>query len=227
MSVLRAVGFDLDGTLFDHRGAAEVAVNNFVDGLGVEPSEKTRRTWLSVENEQFERWRAGQFSFKEQRRERLRQVLPALGLDAPHEPSDLDDLFDVYLRAYREAWRPFADSVSLVRDLRFRGYRVGILTNGTEEQQTDKLNMIGLDEHIDVVCTSERIGVQKPQPQAFSILASELGVATDECLFVGDSAEQDVSGAMASGMNALLIDRYGAHVDGIASTLMGAITGDG
>ncbi|MBF4606761.1 HAD family hydrolase [Curtobacterium sp. VKM Ac-1393] len=65
---------------------------------------------------------------------------------------------------------------------------------------------IGLLDAIDVVCTSERIGVQKPDGRAFRIVAAELGVAPDECLFVGDSVAHDVEAARAVGMRGLLVD---------------------
>lgn len=219
MGKLRAVGFDLDGTLFDHRGSAHAAVDAFLRGLGVSPSSDARRIWFDAESEQFERWRAGQISFKEQRRERLTQVLPSLGLPAPRDATELDKLFAVYLRAYRAAWRAFPDSLELLRSLRSRGYRIGILTNGTEEQQLDKLNVIGLATEVDVVCTSERIGAQKPEAFAFATLARELGVTPDQCLFVGDNADHDFAGALAGGMRALLIDRYVAHADGVAEAV--------
>ncbi|MCL2795144.1 MAG: HAD family hydrolase [Microbacteriaceae bacterium] len=225
MGELCAVGFDLDGTLFDHHGSARVAVDDFLRGLGVAPSAEARRAWFEAEEKQFERWRVGQISFQEQRRQRLRLVLPALGVPAPSAPAELDELFTVYLGAYRAAWRAFPDSLELLRSLRSCGFRVGILTNGTEDQQVDKLEVVGLAEEIDVVCISERIGAQKPEPLAFATLARELGVTPDQCLFVGDNAEQDVAGALAAGMSALLVDRSGAHADGISAAVRAALTG--
>ncbi len=51
---MRAVGFDLDGTLFDHRGSAVVGVDAFLRMVGVDPSEEARRLWFSSEDQQFE-----------------------------------------------------------------------------------------------------------------------------------------------------------------------------
>jgi putative hydrolase of the HAD superfamily len=214
------VGFDLDGTLFDHRGSAIVGVDRFLESLGVEPSERARSLWFSAEDEQIERWRSRRIDFQEQRRERLRTVLPALGIDAPSGATELDGLFELYLQGYRAAWRAFADSVELLRRVRSTGRPVGLLTNGAQEQQLDKLRFTGLLEHFDVVCISESIGVQKPDPEAFRRLAERLGVEPEECLFVGDNPLHDIEGARAVGMTALLVDRYGAHGSGIADDVM-------
>lgn len=94
MAHLRAVGFDLDGTLFDHRGAATAGAARFLESLGVHASAFAIGRWFAAETEQFERWRTGQISFPEQRRERLRAVLPALGVPIPADDGGLDELFD-------------------------------------------------------------------------------------------------------------------------------------
>lgn len=220
MTTLRAVGFDLDGTLFDHRGSARTAVDTFARHIGIEPTETTRDDWFTAEAVQFERWRSGEISFVAQRRERLRTILPRWDARLPEDDAGLDALFEHYLGAYRGAWRTFPDSVRLLSSLQTSGFRIGILTNGSEQQQVDKLETLGLLDAVDAACTSERIGVAKPAPEAFLALAHELGVEPAECLFVGDSVEHDVVGAESVGMQALLIDRYGVHSEGIMAAVV-------
>lgn len=206
MGALRAVCFDLDGTLFDHRGAARAGVTTFLESQGLPPAESAIDAWFAAEDEHFERWRAGRISFAEQRRARLRTALPALGHRTPTDDDGLDALFDSYLRAYRASWRAFPGSLSLLQELRTRGYRLGLLTNGSEGQQRDKLALTGLDGAFDAVCVSEQIGFQKPDRRAFLAVARALGVEAAECLFVGDDVERDVEGARSAGMRALLVD---------------------
>lgn len=110
MTETRAVGFDLDGTLFDHLNSATDGVNAFFRSLGVEPTEAVRALWFAAEEAGFEQWRSGQISFQEQRRYRLNRVLPAVGIAPPSSPAELDRLFDEYSREYRAAWRAFPDA---------------------------------------------------------------------------------------------------------------------
>ncbi|WP_175415979.1 HAD family hydrolase [Curtobacterium sp. SGAir0471] len=198
--------FDLDGTLFDHAGASARAVDDFFRDLGVAADPALRAAWGEAERRHFERWRLGEIDFAEQRRARLVEVLPLAGLRPPRDPDDLDSLFGRYLAAYRAAWRPFPGSPSLLREVADLGTTVGVLTNGTEEQQRDKLALTGLGDLVDVVCTSERIGVAKPDRRAFQRVAAELGVPLAACLFVGDDPHRDVAGARAAGMRAVLVD---------------------
>lgn len=212
---IRAVGFDLDGTLFDHLGSATEAVKAFFRFLGVEPSNSALTIWFSAEEAGFERWRAGEISFQEQRRYRLRVVLTAVGTDVPDNPEGLDALFAEYLREYQAAWRAFPEVARVLTTLRSHGLRLGVLTNGSQEQQLEKLRKIGLLELVDVVCTAEGLGVWKPDVLAFEALADQLGVSPAECLFVGDHPEQDIVGAISAGMKAVLIDHYAENAEGL------------
>lgn len=225
MSSFKAVGFDLDGTLFDHHGSATQAVDVLIRAFGVEPSARVRQLWFETEDAEFERWRLGEVSFQEQRRRRLRTVMRSLGLSPLKNDNGLDSLFDEYLAAARSAWQPFPDSAEVLVDLRRRGFTLGVLTNGAEVQQIDKLKTTGLYDLVDVVCISEALGVQKPDPLAFRTLTERLGVLPAECLFVGDHPEHDVAGARAAGMEAVLIERLADDWAGLAATIEGAITG--
>lgn len=214
-----AVGFDLDGTLFDHHGSACDGVRSFLRKLGAAPTGKAVDLWFATEEVEFEHWRAGRVSFQEQRRRRLRTVLTALGLDFVDEADDLDRLFDQYLVEYRRAWRLFPETVEVRTSLRDHGHRLGLLTNGSEEQQLDKLSTTGLAELFDSVCISESIGFQKPDPKAFEALARSLDVEPHRCLFVGDNPGQDVAGAASAGMRALLIERCGNDTRGLCAVI--------
>lgn len=223
MATPPAICFDLDGTLFDHHGSAREGVTRFLQGLGAETTEAAIGAWFSAEDEQFERWRSGAIGFQEQRRARLRTVLPRLGVEVPGDEAGLDAVFDDYLRAYREAWRLFPESLPLLHELREHGHRLGLLTNGAEAQQLDKLDRMGLTDAFDVVCVSERIGFQKPDVSAFHTLSALLEVDPSDCLFVGDDPERDVAGALAAGMRAVLVDHGQPEHPGIRPLVLSAL----
>ncbi|MCK6065728.1 MULTISPECIES: HAD family hydrolase [Microbacterium] len=165
----------------------------------------------------------GLSSFEEQRRRRLLTLLPTLGIEFDDSASSLDALFARYLAAYRSAWRPFPDVVEVLESLRSRGFRIGVLTNGNEEQQLAKLKAIGVEDIIDAVCISEAIGVQKPDARAFEALAVRLDIAPAECLFIGDNPRQDVVGARAAGMRATQIERYRDGAPHLAAVIGAAL----
>ncbi|WP_162893294.1 HAD family hydrolase [Microbacterium halotolerans] len=219
MSPVKAVGFDLDETLFDHRGASGAGADAFAAHLGVDDASAFRAAWFAAEEMEFERWRRGEISFAEQRRQRLVRVLRAFGLEVPADASGLDAMFERYLAMYRTHWRAFPEAREVLASVRRAGLRVGVLTNGAEAQQNEKLSAIGLAEAVDVVCTSEGIGVHKPDAHAFDTLAGGLGTSPGECLFVGDNPFQDVEGARGAGMRALLIARDASDPNDLTAVL--------
>jgi FMN phosphatase YigB (HAD superfamily) len=76
---IEAVVFDLDDTLFDHRGSVRTALGAWLRGLGSVATDDLVEAWLRVEERHFPRWRSGEISWVEQRRERLRDFLPLIG----------------------------------------------------------------------------------------------------------------------------------------------------
>ena len=87
-------------------------------------------------------WRERSITFAEQRRRRLRDFLPAVGV--AYEESALDAVFEGYLRAYEDSWRAFDDVADALAELARLGLPTAVLTNGTTEQQNDKLRRTGL-----------------------------------------------------------------------------------
>lgn len=218
-----AVVFDLDGTLFDHQSAAQAAVSAFARSLGATPTQQVVSDWFAAEALQFERWRSGEISFEEQRRARLRDVLPKWGLKTPASNQAIDALFAKYLAEYERAWQLFPGAAELLAELRNRGYGIGLLTNGSHSQQMAKLQQTGLSDAFDAVCISENLGVQKPDPAAFRAVASALDEPVARCLFVGDDPRVDIAGARAAGMGALQVSGDDNRVGGIADAVLGAL----
>jgi putative hydrolase of the HAD superfamily len=101
---LRAMVFDLDGTLFDHPSAALSGLRTWPASLGRASTAELETAWFEAEERHFRSWRGGEIAFAEQRRRRLRDVLPLLDLPVGSD-AELDAPFaDVFLAAYQAAW---------------------------------------------------------------------------------------------------------------------------
>lgn len=198
---------DLDGVLMDHRGAVRAALR---DWLGDRATPSFEAAWFASEQTHLARWRAGASTWQEQRRDRLRDILPLLG-EPVGTADELDRMFaSRYLPAYERSWRSFPDAAPALAALRAAGTGVAVLTNGSEEQQNGKLRSIGLAEMVGPVFTAEGVGAAKPDRRAFLAACDALAVDPASVLYVGDEYEVDVLGARAAGLNAVLLDRDGA-----------------
>ncbi|WP_410785927.1 HAD family hydrolase [Kribbella sp. C-35] len=204
---MKAVVFDLDNTLFDHTGCAVAGLRGWVTGLGIAPTEELIAEWFVIEEDQFGRFLAGELTHQGQRRGRLRAFLPVLGLPVPATDAELDEVFEGYLTQYVNNWIAYPDARPALEVARGNGWRIGVLTNGSTKQQNAKLQAIGLADLIDVVCTSEALGVSKPDPLAYQRVCEALGVEPGETLMIGDNLELDVLAARRAGLAARHLDR--------------------
>jgi putative hydrolase of the HAD superfamily len=102
----------------------------------------------------------------------------------------------------------YEDVLPVLDELRASRLRIGLVSNGIR----DLHEFVGhhrLD--VDAIVDSRRHGRVKPHPTIFQAALEQLGVAPAEAVMVGDSLEEDVEGARALGMRALLVDREGRH----------------
>ena len=206
---LAAVVFDLDDTLLDHSTATLSGLRTWVRSLGRTSTPELESAWTAAEQRHFASWRDGRISFAEQRRRRLREVLPLLQLPVGGD-AELDALFtDGFLAAYQQAWKVFDDVDAALQAVHAAGLRTAVLTNGTRRQQNAKIEAIGLTGRLGPVLTAEELGVAKPRPQAFSRVCEHLRVAPHQALHVGDDHTVDVLGARAAGLRAVHLDRTG------------------
>ena len=92
------------------------------------------------------------------------------------------------------------EAAAVLAQLRSRGYKLGVITNGAEWSQMRKLRVTGLLPLVDLTVISENEQVKKPDPLIFTRAAERLGVPANECAFVGDHPRNDIYGAGAVGM---------------------------
>jgi len=116
-----------------------------------------------------------------------RRVWELLGADQPGATWTSDDFYP--------------DALPCLADLRARGLRVGAVGN-TLASAEDLLR-----EHVDIVGSSARWEVEKPESAFFERIVTECGVAADEIAYVGDRVDNDVEPALAAGMVAVHVRR--------------------
>ncbi|WP_101789161.1 HAD family hydrolase [Nonomuraea indica] len=92
--------------------------------------------------------------------------------------------------------------------LRDTGWRIGIVTNGTADNQLGKLRRTGLADAVDGYAVSGAEGIRKPEVGIFEIAAERCGTSLAQGgWMVGDNPIADIGGARAAGLRAIWINR--------------------
>jgi putative hydrolase of the HAD superfamily len=108
------------------------------------------------------------------------------------------------LGAQRELFVLRPDAVPTLTRLRAMGLRLGVLSDCTPEF-ADAWPELEVAPLVDAAVLSCRAGRRKPDPELFRSIASELGVAPASCLYVGDGGGNELTGASAEGMTAVML----------------------
>jgi putative hydrolase of the HAD superfamily len=190
--MVRAVFFDLDGTLYDRdlaiRSTLVEQFSHFRDSLnGI-----SRSAFVDRLLELDAHGHANQGRIYD-------QAAREWQLDV-HFAKELGRHFRSH---YHRHCRLAGDALSTLQALRQGGKILGVITNGPVQLQEKTLSCLGLDRCFDLVVISEREGVRKPDPAIFARALERSGVRSGEAVYVGDHPEVDVAGACTAGLIAI------------------------
>jgi putative hydrolase of the HAD superfamily len=182
---VKAVAFDLWDTLVewpvDEAELLRVRVASVVDA---DPEEFERR------------WRDG---YRASMTGPLADHYRALGVPEQHVEEQVAARHDFG----RRVLRPREGALETLRELRRRDLRVGLITNCSEEVPAAwaETELAGL---FDAETFSSACRLAKPEPEIYLHTAERLGVPPEQCLFVGDGANDELAGAERAGMTPVL-----------------------
>lgn len=186
--MIRAIFFDLDGTLIDRAPLWLRCVDDFMSRHHLTFPAETRGAFLAdltgvTDSPFLDRFLVARV---------VARMFPGLGLSADAISADLA----VRLPQFVE---PDPAVLRLVRDLSGR-YSTAVVTNGSRRVQRPKLERAGLASAVGPVLISGEVGLRKPDPALFRLALRRAGVAPEDALFVGDHPYEDILGAQRAGL---------------------------
>lgn len=201
---IRAVLFDLDGTLYDQRRMRTLMAMELAAVLLQRPFRAPRdmRTLSAFRKAQeslrHDRSRPGPTTQLEATAARLRMPL------AEVEAVTTEWMMERPLKHMARCRA--AGTIELLASLRARGIELGVLS---DYPAAAKLQALGIGPSFSVVlcATDPEVGAFKPNPQGFLAAAERWQLAPAEVLMVGDRADADAAGAAAAGMPCVIVGR--------------------
>lgn len=136
--------------------------------------------------------------------EAFRRLGYELDRDLLHNVLELDH------RALASQFEVSESTLKALAEIRQRGYKIGIVSNATPTGSVMRhdLEVLGLAELIDAATYSSEVGFRKPHPSIYLSTIRALNVMPEECVFVGDRVKEDIVGAQALGMRAVLTHEF-------------------
>ncbi len=209
---LKAVSFDLDGTLYASAPFRRVYVRQNL--LYLRTITTARKVREGLRGLAFE---SGEAFFAEQHR----LVGARLGRDPARVAEQVTRLFDERVCEALRKVGPRAEVRPALERLLAAGLAIACFS---DFEVPAKLAALGLEDlPWGAQIASEAVGALKPHPKGFLAVAEALGVAPAEVANVGDRADTDVAGARAAGMQARLVGEgpgqgFAEVVDGLLAS---------
>jgi beta-phosphoglucomutase family hydrolase len=109
---------------------------------------------------------------------------------------------DILFRLLEERTEPTKGVIDLIRNLKQRGFKLGIATSGHRKLAHYYLGKLGIESFFDTVVCAEDITHSKPDPEIFLKAAQRLGVEPAECIVIED-ARLGIEAARKAGMKSV------------------------
>lgn len=217
-----AIFFDMDDTLLlwevPVQTVWESAAKRFSKELGgLDP--KTLYTAIRASADWYwadtARHRTGRLDLRKARREVCRMAFERLGRTDFKLSDKIADTFSTE-REKGASLEPGA--VELLKDLRKRGIKLGMITNGASDIQRAKIERFNLAPLFDNILIEGEFACGKPDERVFRHTLEKLKVKPSGVWMVGDDLRFDIAPCRPLGIYSLWVDRKGAgeaSLDGI------------
>lgn len=193
---IAAVCFDLDETLCQYDIPPEVVLQRAFDRVGIDPFFDVE-AYRAVFDEVVD--------LVDDMAELRRRCFERLADRSGKAPSTGRAVAEAYTELRSPDRVSFLPGARELVDHCTERYKTAIVTNGVDQAQATKVEVLGLAEAVDTVVYAGVDTPAKPDPAPFELALSRLGVPAERTMFIGNSLEHDIAGATAVGMHTVWI----------------------
>lgn len=201
-SKYKHIFFDLDHTLWDFEKNSYATLEQLYDSYSLRDMLGAEMKVFYDTYSHYNNFYWNLFEKKEITRETLRYIrfkktLEKLGAGDEHLPTKLAEH---YLQLLPEQGHLMRSCIEVLEYL-YPKYHLHIITNGFDKVQRRKLQVSGLQKYFTEIITSEMAQAQKPDTEIFNYTFRLTGADNRNSIFIGDSYEADISGAINANMD--------------------------
>jgi len=190
--MIKAVLFDLDGTLLNRDASVKSFINSQYGRLNESVGQVLKDKYVS----RFIELDCRGYVWKDKVYQQMVAEFNITGLT-------WEQLLQDYLNKFKEHCIPFLNLIEMLTSLANQSIFLGIISNGKEPFQMDNILALGIENYFETILISEKEGIKKPDPRIFMKALEQLNVSANESLFVGDHPGNDVAASQDVGMIAV------------------------
>ena len=190
--MIKAVIFDLDGTLLNRDESVKKFIDNQYDRLYKWVNHIPKEDYITRFIEMDHRG----YVWKDKVYQQLTEEFAIRGVT-------WEELLQDYISHFKNHCIPFPNLFDLLEELRKNQWILGIITNGRGQFQMDNIKALGIEKYFEVILVSEWEGLKKPDSAIFLRALYRLNVSPNHSVYVGDHLENDVKASQKAGMKGI------------------------
>lgn len=201
--MIKAILFDLDGTLLDRDASVRLFVDNQYERFDKWLNHVPKDHYIS----RFMELDCRGYVWKD-------KVYQQLVEDFLIKHLTWESLLVDYITKFHTCCIPCSGLKEMLCKLRSGSLKLGLITNGRGQFQLDNINALGIEKYFDTILISEWEGLKKPNPEIFKKALRQLNIEPREGVYVGDHPINDVKAAKIAGLIGIWKrDFYWGHVN--------------
>lgn len=188
--MVKGVVFDMDHTLYDRYGTLCILAKELRDIFPIKDEvsdAEVTKCWIECDK------RNVHYGLK-----KMYTELIATGIFADPVPT-VEQLIENHGNGFGKVAVPYDFAIPTVNELKSRGLKVGLITNGSSQVQRSKLKMLGFEGLFDHVIVCGELGVEKPELLPFEEMSRVLDIPPSQLMYVGDHPLNDVDASRRAG----------------------------
>lgn len=202
--MIKAVLIDVDNTLLDFNKCAESSIKRAFSEKNIEYTPEVFSAFTRINDALWVQIEKGLLTRAEHAKIRWNRIFSELNIKL-----DGIEFEKIFIKHLDESDVPVENAESILKYLSAK-YPIYAASNGTQQQQTKRLEKAGLLKYINAVFTSEKMGAHKPNAGFFENCLKELPVlGKSDIMLIGDSLEADIKGAVDFGIKCCWFNYFG------------------
>lgn len=187
--MIQAAVFDLDHTLFDRYATQKLCMQGFCEHFDVSEGMTDEKAAEMVEYADSHFNHLG-----------WDRILDYLIKENMFKTAPTLESYSAFLMdKFKKFAVPYHFTTPMLKELRNRGLKLGLITNGKSEIQRSKINLLGIENLFDEIIISGELGVGKPDLKPFEVMSQRLDIKPQNMIYVGDFPVNDIEASRKAG----------------------------
>ena len=207
---IQHIFFDLDNTLWDHRGNAFLTLKEIFKREGIQTKyninfDDFHHEYFTINERLWEQIRDGEIDKDYLRKHRFYDTFLFFGIDDFELAQIFEHNFLDEILNYNDLVDGAFDILEYLHD---KGFQLHILSNGFQEVTARKCELSGIQNYFKTITSADEINVRKPKHEIYEYALKKAQAEISESMMIGDDWIADIEGAKSFGMEVVFFDVF-------------------